>query len=85
MRKIDEKYQTTGDIQKLDGTPVPEDEPLILFVGHDKVLPEMLRHYNELCRAAGSEEPQLELLSKKIAEIEAWQAANQDKLKAPDA
>lgn len=86
MRKIDGKYQTTdsGDITKLDGTPLPADEPLILFRGHDKLLPQLLEHYQQLCGQAGSPERQITLLQQRIDKIKAWQAANPDKLKIPD-
>jgi len=84
MRKIDGKYQTSGDITKLDGTPIPEDEPLILFRAQDKLLVPLLEKYNELCINAGSPEGQVNLLEQRINEIKAWQATNQVKLKIPD-
>jgi hypothetical protein len=84
MRKIDGKYQTSGDITKLDGTPIPEDEPLILFRAHDKLLVPLLEKYNELCINAGCHEGQINLMNQRINEIKTWQAANQDKLKVPD-
>ncbi len=83
MRKIDEKYQTSGDITKLDGTPLPLDEELILFRAHDKLLVPLLEHYKQLCIDAGSLEEHLGLLDKRIKAIVSWQEANQDKLKVP--
>lgn len=84
MRQIDGKYKTSGDITKLDGTTIPDDEPLILFRGHDKLLVKLLKQYKELCQEAGSPARQLELLQEQIDAIEQWQSANQDKLKVPD-
>lgn len=84
MRQIDEKYQTDGDITKLDGTPIPTDEPLILFRGKDKLLPELLKRYQELCQQAGSPAGQIESLQKRIDTIIEWQTSNPDKLKIPD-
>jgi hypothetical protein len=84
MREIDGKYKTSGDLTKLDGTSIPADEPLILFRAHDKLLVQLLEYYTELCQKAGSPEAQLNLLSKRIVEIKAWQASHQDKLKTPD-
>jgi hypothetical protein len=84
MRQIDGKYKTSGDITKLDGTSLPEDEPLILFRGQDKLLPRLLEHYNQLCRDAGSPKAQLDLLQQRIDEIKKWQADNAQKLKVPD-
>jgi hypothetical protein len=85
MRKIDEKYQTSGDITKLDGTPLPEDEELILFRAHDKLLVPLLEHYRQLCIDADSPEEHLGLLEKRVEAIKVWQQANQDKLKVPGA
>ena len=59
MRKIDGKYQTSGDITKLDGTPIPEDEPLFLFRAHDKLLVQLLEYYMELCKKAEALKPRL--------------------------
>lgn len=84
MRQIDGKYQTSGDITKLDGTPIPLDEPLILFRGKDKLLPQLLEKYAALCQEAGSPEQQLTLLRKRIDEINDWQTNHQDKVKVPD-
>lgn len=84
MRQIDVKYKTSGDITKLDGTPVPDDEPLMLFRGRDKLLLELLNRYAELCRDNGSPPEQLEKLQKQVDTIKTWQAAHPDRLKIPD-
>lgn len=84
MRQIDGKYQTSGDITKLDGTPIPQDEPLILFRGKDKLLPMLLEQYKQLCQDGGSPQGQLDLLQQRIDEIKVWQAGNQDRVKIPD-
>ena len=84
MRKIDGKYKTDGNITKLDGTPIPDDEPLILFRSKDRLLPELLEHYWQSCKEAGSPQRQLDLVKDRIKEVRAWQTANPDKLKIPD-
>lgn len=84
MRQIDGKYKTSGDITKLDGTPISEDEPLILFRGQDKLLVPLLDHYLELCRGAGSPGGQIKLLRERIAEVKTWQDSHPDRLKVPD-
>jgi len=84
MRKIDGKYQISGDITKIDGTPIPEHEPLILFRGKDKLLLPLLEKYVELCRHAGSPEAQIVSLEQRINEIKDWQATHHDRLKVPD-
>jgi hypothetical protein len=84
MRQIDLKYKTSGNITKLDGTPVPDDEPLMLFRGRDKLLPQLLERYEELCRNNGSPPGQLEKLHKQVNKITSWQSAHPDRLKIPD-
>jgi len=84
MRQIDGKYKTSGDVTKLDGTPIPEDEPLMLFRGQVKLLPELLEKYNELCKNAGSPQDQLDKVAQQIEKIKQWQAANPNRLKTPD-
>ena len=84
MRKIDGKYVTTGELTKVDGTPIPEDEPLILFRGKDKLLPGLLDHYAKLCREAGSPPQQYQGISQKADEIRRWQSNNQERVKVPD-
>lgn len=84
MVQIDSKYKTSGNITKMDGTPVDENEPLILFRAQDKLVPELLEKYEELCRAAGSPEEHLNTLREKIDKIKKWQADNPDKVKVPD-
>lgn len=84
MRQIDGKYKTDGAITKNDGTPLPDDEPLMLFRGQDKLLPQLLEFYNELCTKAGSPPTQIEAIYQRIAAIKRWQAANPDRVKIPD-
>lgn len=84
MRQIDGKYKTSGDITKLDGTSIPEDEPLILFRGQDKLLLELLEKYNELCKNAGSPQQQLDKISQQMEKIKQWQVSHPDRLKTPD-
>ena len=83
MRKIDEKYQTTGKITKLDGTPIPDDEELILFRGQDKLVVPLLEYYRLLFISSGCPDTELKLLDKRIKDIKAWQKANPGRLKIP--
>ena len=84
MRQIDGKYQTSGDITKLDGTPIPEDEPLMLFRGKDQLLPKLLEQYKQLCLENGSPQGQLDLVQQRIDEIKLWQDSNQDRVRVPN-
>ena len=84
MRQIDGKYKTDGNITKLDGTPIPDDEPLVLFRAKDKLLPQLLEDYKKLCQDGGCQAQQVETLGPLIQQVKDWQAANQDKVKLPD-
>lgn len=84
MRQIDQKYQTTGEIQKLDGTPIPDDEPLMLFRGKDSILPALLEQYLKLCQEAGSPPEHLNGIRQHSEELRAWQAAHPDRVRRPD-
>ncbi len=84
MRQIDGKYKTDGNITKLDGTPIPDDEPLVLFRAKDKLLPQLLEDYKQLCQDADCQAQQVETLGPLIQQVKDWQAANQDKVKLPD-
>jgi hypothetical protein len=83
MRQIDRKYQTSGDITKLDGTPIPEDEPLVLFRGKDNLLVPLLEQYKKMCEEAGSYPKHFELLQLRIDDIKDWQAKNPSRLNVP--
>lgn len=84
MRQIDGKYKTDGNITKLNGTPIPDDEPLVLFRAKDKLLPQLLEDYKKLCQDAGCQPQQVETLGPLIQVTKDWQAANPDKVKLPD-
>ena len=84
MRQIDGKYKTNGNITKMDGTPIPDDEPLILFRAKDKLLPQVIENYKKLCQDAGCQPQQIETLGQLIQQVKDWQAANPDKVRLPD-
>ena len=84
MRQIDGKYKTSGDVTKLDGTPIPQDEPLVLFRGKDKLLPKLLDQYRQLCQDAGSPQQQLDGIGQLTDGIKVWQEQNPTKVKIPD-
>lgn len=84
MRQIDGKYRTDGNLTKLDGTPIPDDEPLILFRAKDKLTPELLEHYKEMCQKAGCQPQQVDSLDELIQQFRDWQVANPDKVRLPD-
>ena len=84
MRQIDGKYKTDGNLTKMDGTPIPDDEPLVLFRAKDKLLPQVLENYKKLCQDAGCQPHQVETLGPMIQRVKDWQTANSGKVKLPD-
>ena len=84
MRQIDGKYKTDGVISKNDGTALPEDEPLILFRGQDKLLPQLLEYYNQLCAQSGSPQAQIQAIQERLGAIKKWQVDHPERVKVPD-
>jgi hypothetical protein len=83
MRQIDSKYQTSGTITKLDGTPIPDDEPLILFRAQDRLLSKLLDFYVDLRKQAGSSAGGIIALKQYVDKIKRWQAENSDRTRTP--
>jgi hypothetical protein len=84
--EIDGKYRVNGggSIVKENGDPLPQDEPRMLFRGKDKLLPQLLEHYKQLCQEAGSPSEQIEGIQERLNIIKDWQSKNPDKVKVPD-
>jgi hypothetical protein len=55
---------------------IGDDEPLIVFRAQDMLVPAMLAHYVELCRAAGSSQRHLDLVEGTRQQFLDWQAGN---------
>jgi hypothetical protein len=84
MRKIGKKYYTDGTtIYKFDGTPIPDDEPLFLFRGRDRLVPHLLGVYLEIRRGIESPKQNIELIQADIDTITQWQHDNPDKVRTP--
>jgi len=84
MRQIDGKYKTDGSIMKNDGTLLDANEPLMLFRGQDKLLPELLEYYNQLCAQSGSPQAQIQAIQERLGAIKKWQADHPERVKVPD-
>jgi hypothetical protein len=63
---------------------IPGDEPVILFRGRDRLVPEMLAHYILLCEQAGSPGRHLDLARGCRQKIMGWQAEHPDRVRVPD-
>jgi hypothetical protein len=83
MRQIDSKYKTSGTITKLDGTVIPDDEPLFLFRAQDRLLSQVLDYYVGLREEAGSSANGIAALKKYVDTIKRWQQDNSDRTQTP--
>lgn len=79
IKKIDEKHHidvmTNGEIKIIkttNGQAIPDEEPIILFRGRDKLALPMLRHYYNLCKEDGATEYQLDSVRVMIAKFAAF-------------
>lgn len=87
MRHIDPKYHIRGDliVKTSNNDPVPDDEPLILFRGRDRLALPMLRAYRELCVADGCTTYQMEGIDNRISAFETFQRKQAGRMKQPGA
>jgi len=81
--KICRKYGVNGmgrvyNLQS--GVEIPEDEPLILFRGKDRHLPDVLMEYADRC----VDDAHGQSIMVKKREVELWQQNNQEQVKEPD-
>lgn len=67
---VDNKY---GQVVLEFGT-IGESEPVVVFRGQDRLLPDLLGIYRVLCLLAGSPQHHLDLIADRAREIRQWQA-----------
>lgn len=63
---------------------IPDDEPVIVFRGRDRIVPAMLRFYLEMCESNGSPPRHLSLIQRSAAEIVRWQNEHPEQVRTPD-
>lgn len=61
-----------------------DDEPVVVLRGRDRLVPELLRMYAELCSSAGSPLFHVDLVQHTANTIAAWQEANSDLVRTPN-
>lgn len=67
-------------VNKSTGTPIPDDEPVMIFRAQDMYLPLVLARYIELCEIR---EHRL-AIGLRLAEVLDWQVNNPLRVKQPD-
>lgn len=70
-------------IKTTNGQAIPDDEPIILFRGRDKLALPMLNHYRMLCANDGATDYQLASMDTMINEFREWWNRNPTKMKQP--
>lgn len=72
---IDTKY---GRVDVENGT-IGQDEAVVVFRGQDRLLPQVLDFYHDLCAREGSPEHHLAAIVEARGHVERWQADNATK------
>lgn len=81
--KLDAKF--SGVIFKIkDGSIVPDDEYAVFLV-KDTAFSNTLPKYREECVKLGADQEQIAAVDRMIARANRWRAANQHRVKVPDA
>ncbi len=73
MRQIDEKHSIDDNgqlIKTKTGEVIPDDVPLILYRGTDRLALPMLKYYRQLCVDDGCTDYQLESMDRMIKQFE---------------
>lgn len=70
-------------IKTTNGQAIPEDEPIILFRGRDKLAIAMLEVYYTLCKADGATQYQLDSMDKMINAFRKFKEDNPTTMKQP--
>lgn len=63
---------------------IPDDEPVFLFRASDRMLPQLLNVYGQICKHGGSPDRHLQMITDARNEILAWQHEHADEVKVPD-
>lgn len=77
---IDGKY---GRVTTERGT-IGEDEPVFVFRAQDRLLPNVLGFYYDICNSEGSPPHHLDGIARREQEIREWQSENTTKLPTSD-
>lgn len=85
MKRICGKYHVENDqiVKTSTGEVVPDDEPVFLIRGKDRLALPALFEYMRLCERDGCNAYQLSGCAEMIAQFANWRAANADQMKQP--
>lgn len=85
MVVIDEKYRVVGDkiINSFNGSVIPDDEPLFLLRGRDRLALVTLKDYKQSCIEEGCTKFHLEGIDRLIVAFEKFSLAYPKRMKQP--
>lgn len=84
MRRIDEKFDTTGQIVKRsNGEIIPEDEPLFLIRARDRLAIAALLEYRRMSAEDGCNDFHFEHLDKDIEAFKKFREEHPERMKQP--
>lgn len=84
-RRIDNKFHIEGDqiVKTANGEAIPDNEPLFLMRGRDRLAIPMLKIYAELSKIDGCNDYHFDKLRTTLSEFEEFAARNPEKMKQP--
>jgi hypothetical protein len=77
-------YDMKYGIVTTERLEIPEDEPVVVFRGRDRLLPALLNIYIELCDLAGCPQEHTGIATRTYEGIVTWQLENDDRVKDPE-
>lgn len=85
MKKLDEKFSVDGDtiIKTSNGEQIPDDEPVFLLRGRDRLALRALICYEQLSMAAGCNEYHFDALHRSIDRFADFTVEHPDRMKQP--
>lgn len=81
--KLDAKFY--GEIRKVKDDSIVPDDQYVVFLAKDNAFAKMLPLYYAMCIEMGADAEHVASVERMIDRLNAWRAANPDKLKVPDA
>lgn len=70
-------------IKSTNGQPIPDDEPIILFRGRDRLALQMLKYYYNQCKSDGATDYQLATMQTMIDKFAKFAQDNPQTMKQP--
>jgi len=85
MRKLCRKFHVEGDqiIKTHNGEPIPDDEPVFIIRGRDKLAVTTLLLYKAISEADGCNDWHFDLLNEEIKDFKKFREEHPERMKQP--